>query len=202
MILSAARRLAPAVAALALGGCISLFPQQPPAQLYTFGEGGQAVTPSQARFVVLSEPITFDRMASTDRILTVSGNEVAYIKGGRWASPAPLLFHSAMQRAFDAAGGPRLIDAGEAGPIDTLLKVTVLRFEARYDHGPTAAPTVVVRVSATLNKNRDRSFISQKVFEASVPATENRIGSITQAFDQASSQVLGEMAAWVGQTGA
>jgi cholesterol transport system auxiliary component len=188
---------------LALGGCISLFPKQEPARLYTFGAGPPPPTDAApARFVVLNGVIGFDRMAATDRILTVSGNEVAYVKGGRWAAPAPLIFHGAEQRAFDSSGGPaRLVEAGDASHVDDLLKVDVLRFEARYDQGMSAPPTIVVRVTASLNKASDHSYLGGRVFEAQAPASDNRMGAITQAFDKATSQVLGQMVAWVGQTG-
>jgi cholesterol transport system auxiliary component len=204
MIRRAARGLAPAALAFALTGCISLFPKQEPSQLYTFGETAGPSQPSgqPARYAVLMDTIGFDRIAGTDRILTVSGNEVAYVKGARWAAPAPMLFRSAEQRAFDLAGGPaRLIQPGEASHADAVLKVDVLRFEARYDGGAGAAPTVVVRVHAALNKGADHAFIGERVFEAKIPASDNRMGPITAAFDQATDQVLGDLVTWVNGSG-
>ncbi|MBV9995016.1 MAG: membrane integrity-associated transporter subunit PqiC [Caulobacteraceae bacterium] len=188
---------------LALGGCISLFPKAPPAQLYTFGTVKPAATAAAPRFAVLNGAISFNRMAATDRILTVSGNEVAYIKSARWAEPAPLIFHEAEERAFDLAGGPaRLVEVGEASRASNILRLNVLRFEARYDQGMNAAPTVVVRVAASLSKASDHSILGDQVFEAATPASENRVGAITQAFDQSTAQVLTQLVAWVGEKGA
>ena len=207
MIRRAARGLAATALALTLplvlGGCISLFPKQEPAALYSFGVTGVAPAQTQpARFTVLTEQLGFDRIASTDRILTVNGNEIAYIKGARWAAPAPQLFASAEMRAFDLVGGPaRLVGAGEGGRPDALLKLDVLRFEARYTNGMTAPPTIVVRVHATLVRARDRAVAGERVFEASVPASDNRVGPISQAFDQATTGVLTDLVTWVGSAG-
>jgi ABC-type uncharacterized transport system auxiliary subunit len=35
-----------------------------------------------------------------------------------------------------------------------------------------------------------------------VPASDKRVGAIAEAFDQATSQVVGQMVGWVDQTGA
>ncbi|MFI4935660.1 MAG: ABC-type transport auxiliary lipoprotein family protein [Caulobacterales bacterium] len=203
MIRPATRVLAVAAATLALGGCITLFPKATPAPLYRFGEQVTAAqAPSDTHFAVLDDTLGFDRTASTDRILTINGNEVAYIKDARWAVAAPLMFHTAVQHAFDSAGGPaRLIERGEAWRPDYVMKVDVLRFEARYDHGAGAAPTIVVRLRATLNKGMDHALVGDRLFEASIAASDNRVGPITEAFDQATSKVLTDLVAWVDQAG-
>jgi len=203
MIRPAIRLAATAALALALGGCVTIFPKEEPEQLYRFASASTPPSSGQvARYAVLEDAIDFDRMASTDRILTVTGDEVAYIKGGRWAVAAPLMFDSAVQSAFNEAGGPdRLISAGEATRPDFVLKLDVLRFEARYDQGPTAAPTVIIRVHAALNRGADHAPIGDQTFEVKVPAADNRIGAIAGGFDQATTQVLGQVVAWVAQTG-
>jgi len=204
MIRYAPRLAAIAALALALGGCITLFPKEEPEQLYRFGSDAQPAPASEtARYSVLEDAIGFDRLASTDRILTVDGDQVAYIKGGRWAVPAPLMFESSVRRAFDGSGGPdRLIVAGEASRPDFVLKLDVLRFEARYEQGPASAPTVVIRIRAALNRGPDHALISQKTFEVKVPTSDNRVSAIATGFDQATSQMLGQVVQWVaGNTG-
>jgi len=205
MISSTVRRLCAFASALALTGCISLFPNEPPANLYRFGLSSPpsaAPAGTSSPFGVLDGGIAFDREAANDRILTVTGNEVAYIKSARWAVAAPLLFRAAMQHAFDAYNGPaRLIDRAEASPVDYVLKLDVRRFEARYEGGPAAAPTVVVRVRAALNKFHDHSVVGDRMFEAKVTASDNRVSAITDAFDQATSRVLGDVTVWVNQPG-
>jgi cholesterol transport system auxiliary component len=202
MIRRSARLAGLIVVAVALSGCsFNLFPKETPEQLYRFG-GGPGATPSDAaaRVSVLDDTIGFNREASGDQILTVTGDEIAFVKGGRWAAAAPVMFKEAVQRAFEASGGQaRLVERGVAAKVDYVLKLDVTRFEARYE-AAGQAPTIVVHVRAQLARYGDHSFVGERRFEASVPASENRIGAMATAFDQATDQVLGQIVAWVGQT--
>ena len=199
------RGVALVAAASMLAGCISLFPKTDPAQLYRFG----ATTPqlqenasAEPRFGVLLMTTGFDRAAASDRILTVTGTQAAYIKGARWVTSPVGLFDSALQRAFDADQGPaRLVDRAEIARTDYLLKLDVRTFEARYDNGQAATPTIVVDVHAALNRTRDRIVVGDRSFKATVTAGDNRVGAIAQAFDQAVAKVLGELVAWVDARG-
>jgi cholesterol transport system auxiliary component len=199
------RGLLLAAAASLLAGCISLFPKTEPAQLYRFG----AMTPQVQEtasggpgFGVLLTATGFDRAAASDRILTVTGTQAAYIKDARWVTSSVALFDSALQRAFDADQGPaRLVDRAEIAKTDYVLKLDVRTFEARYDHGQAAAPTIVVEVHAALDRIHDRIVVGDRSFKASVTASDNRVGAIAEAFDQAVAKVLGELVAWVDARG-
>ena len=119
---------------------------------------------------------------------------------------AGTLFDAAVTRAFDADAGPsRLIPRGEAVRSDYLLKLDVRTFEAHYDHGQQAPPTVVVEVYAGLIK-RSRELTAappaERIFQASVPASENRAGAIAQAYDAAVAKVLADLVVWVDAKGA
>ncbi len=190
-----------------LSACVSVFPKQPAANLYRFGmtappPAAPPATAGTQRFGVLSAMIAFDRAAATDRILTVSGSQAAYIKGSRWLSQANILFDEALIRAFDSSGGPaRLIARGEVVHADYILKLDVRTFEARYDHGDKAAPTIIVTLHADLDRVSDQVAVSSKTFEATVPATDNRVGAIASAFDQAVAKVLGDLVVWVDGKG-
>ena len=204
------RRLSLAAASAALTllcGCVSLFPKQAPAQLYRFGAAlpasPPAAVPTSARFAVQALIIDFNRAAAGDLILTVTGDQAAYIKGARWLSGASTLFEQALANAFDADQGPsRLMARGEAVRPDAFLKLDVRVFEARYLQGPGSAPTVVVQVYAALSQPADRGLMGEHMFAASVPASDNRVGAIAQAFDQAVGQVLGQLVKWVDAKGA
>ena len=102
LLLAAATRLLPAVS--------RLFPNVEPAQLYRFGTTHRRcrTRPTGAklwRIVVGTRVLT--RAAASDRILTVTGTQAAYIKGARWVTSAVDLFDSAVQHAFDADQGSR-----------------------------------------------------------------------------------------------
>ena len=185
--------------ALALSGCISLLPKSKPAQLYRFGPAPACAPAAQRGAVsVFRTNGSFPGEAGDDRILTVSGGKAAYIAGSRWVAPAPVLFDEAVSQAFDASP-VRLIARGQQGRFAYALRLDVRNFEARYLAGPDAAPTIVVRVHAALNKS-DQTPVGEQMFEASVPAGDNRVGAIVAAYDQAVKDVLGKLVAWTAST--
>lgn len=198
-----------AVAALALAallcGCISVFPKAAPEQLYRFGDipAPKTLTTSGGDgFAVGVLPTSFDRPAAGDAILTLSQSEAAYIKGSRWVGPAQTLFESAVTRAFESARAARLIARGEASRADYLLKLDVRRFEARYEQGRVAPPTIEIEVYAALSRASDHSLAGERLFDVHVAADANRAGAIVSAFDEATRQVLIALVAWVDAKGA
>ncbi|MEI9891231.1 MAG: ABC-type transport auxiliary lipoprotein family protein [Caulobacteraceae bacterium] len=131
---------------LTLGGCISVFPKAKPVQMYRFGEAVPAPSaPAGAAVIVQKGATVFPPAASSDRILTTTGSETAYIGGARWVGPASVMFDEALLKAFDAPGSPRLVERGEPLAAASTLRLDVRAFEARYP-----GPTVVVRVRATI----------------------------------------------------
>ncbi len=204
-----ARWLSPLVAAglaAALGGCISVLPKDKPVQLYRFGgdrvPGTQPAASPGPRFPVLQLTLGFDRAAATDRILTITGDQAAYVSTARWVTTAPALFETAVNHAFDGDSGPaRLIARGEAVQPDYLLKLDVRTFEARYDNGQAAPPTAVVEVYAAMSKPGGRGLAGERIFLGSATADENTQGGIARAFDKAVSQALGALVPWVDARG-
>ena len=191
-----------AVAAVALAGCITLLPDEKPAQLYRFDGGVQPAAASQgAPFAVARLGGSFVQAAANDRMLTITGSRAAYIADSRWVSPASVLFNEALSRAFNADAGPaRLLTRGDFSKADYVLRVDVTEFEAVYDQGARAAPEVLVSLRATLT-GADRQLAGSKAFEIRVRASDNRVAAIVAAYDQAVGQALGELVAWTNNRG-
>lgn len=188
--------------AVSLTGCISLLPKSKPAQLYRFTPTATAAKgPPPANAVgVFQGGGEFQRESAGDRILTVTGPKVAYIAQVRWAAPAQVLFDQALDAAFESSGGHvRLVPRGAPAPTDFVLRVDVRNFETRYDAGPKAAPTVLVRLHALMTRDRARTLVSEQVFEASVRASDNRVSAIVAAYAQAVGQALDQLVAWTNQ---
>jgi cholesterol transport system auxiliary component len=186
-----------AACAAALSGCISLLPKTRPAQLYRFGAphaAGPANPPGPNAVAVYLSNGKFQEESSDDRILTVTGGKAAYIADSRWVSPAEILFEEAVSRAFDTSP-IRLIARGQPGRFAYAERIDVRTFEARYDAGSKAAPTVVVRLHAALTRS-DQTSIGEQDFEARVPASDNRVGAIVAAFNTAVGDVIGKIVAW------
>ena len=196
--------LVPALLALCVGlaGCITLFPKAKPEQLYRFDAQIQPA-PSNARpFTVRTGSVDFDRASSGDRIMTVDGDQVAYVADGRWAIPASQLFDEAMAHGFDQPGdAAQLVEPGQAAKAEYRLRVQVLHFEARYLSGQAAAPTIVITVRATLDRQSDLALVGTQEFEAQVPASDNRLGPMVTAYDAATSKVVGDLVTWVDDKG-
>jgi len=198
---SALLRLAAAVAlAASLAGCVSLLPKQKPSPLYSFGATPVAATQTTpaggARVGVYRAGGVFQREAAGDRILTVTGAQAAYIAQARWVGPAEVLFDAAVAGAFDASNRVRLIARGEPGRADYALRLDMRNFETRYAD-KDGAPTVVVRLRAVVIRQAQAGDAAERIFEAQVPAADNRIHAIVAAYDKALAQVLGDLMAWV-----
>jgi cholesterol transport system auxiliary component len=199
------RALGVAAVAVALTGCISLFPKAKPAGLYRFGHvAAESSRPSSDKsFGVYKTPTVFNRAAMSDRLLSVTNGEAAYIGDARWVSPAIVLFDEAVARAFEADNSrARLVTRGETAKASVALRLEVRSFETDYVNGPKAPPEVLVEIRAVLTRSNDRALLGDKVFVARVKTSENRLAAIVPAYDQATGQVLSEIVTWVSETGA
>lgn len=197
--------LAVALVAGALAGCISLFPKETPVQLYRFGYGPTQAAPPPSPggppFTVRAVVGQFVRSAGGDRILTSQGETVAYIGGARWAQTADSLMEDAIQAAFAGHGPAAVFAKGEFGPSDYRLTLAVTTFEARYLQGRGAPPTVVVEISAALDKIGDPSARHERVFRAQSQAQANTVQAIVAGFNAALTEVLGQLVSWTNAKG-
>ena len=170
-------------------GCVTLLPKAAPEPRYRFGGDASAPPPAataSGRDGLLGIVVTLPAASRGDALLAMSGQSAAYISGGRWISPASDLFREAAVRALAGHGAP-----GRAGGVLTLA---VTRFEADYDHGTGAAPTV--RIEAVLRLSDGvRAPRSLGVVHGEGPAAANRIGAIVGAYDTALDAVLAGAAA-------
>jgi len=193
-----------AALALGLAGCISLLPKSKPAQLYRFTPLVTAAAkppPGAGAVGVFDGDGAFQQESAGDRILTITGDRAAYIAEARWAAPAQVLFNEAVDAAFEGSGGHvRLVARGAPSVTDYVLRLDVRNFETRYEAGAEAAPIVVVRVHAALTRDRNRTLVSEQVFEARVPAGDNRVTAIVAAYKAALGQVLDKLVAWANAT--
>ena len=202
---TALRSLTIAVTAVALTGCISLFPKSKPAGLYRFGHvAAESSRPATEKsFGVFKAPTVFTRAAMSDRLLSVTNGEAAYISDARWVSPAIVLFDEAVARAFeDENSHVRLVTRGEALKAPMALRLEVRSFETDYVDGPKAPPEVLVEIRAVATRSSDRALLGDQVFVARVKAADNRLSAIVPAYDQAVGKVLTDIVAWVGDAGA
>jgi cholesterol transport system auxiliary component len=174
-------------------GCVTLLPKKVPEGLYRFGgdvrpRPGTRAGPGGDPAATLGITVTLPVAAQGDTLLALSGNRAAYISGGRWVAPATDLFREAAVRALT---GQAPIGHGPAR-----LTLTVTRFEADYDQGLDAAPTVRIDAVLLLTGGHQGTR-SLGTVQGESRAGENRIGEIVVAYDTALDQVLTATAAAV-----
>src|SRR5690606_27030191 len=145
----------------------------------------------------LKPDAVFNRASAGDQILSITGDQAAYIAGARWVAPASVLLDEAVGRAFDGNAGPaRIVTRGEFGKAAYTLRPDVRNFEAVYDQGQGAAPQVLIRVRGTITRNTDRAVVSERIFEQTVRARDNRVSAIVAAFDSGVGALTGELVSW------
>lgn len=178
-----------------LSGCITLLPKAAPVQLYQFGATGPTVAPAAGRKVALTRTGgTFARASAGDKILTIFGNQVAYLAQARWVAPATTLFDEAVNQGFNASSGPaRLASRVEPAHPAYALRLDVEQFAVVYDRGTKAAPKVVIATHLVLSQIEARSVVLETTVRVEQRSSDNRVGSIVAAFDQASGEVIGEI---------
>ena len=191
-----------AATALTLSACVTLLPKTKPAHLYRFGQpvAAEALTSPTGQVGVFRSSGAFQRESAGDRLLTITSGKAAYVADTRWVAPASILWDEAVIAAFDTDGGPtRLISRGEPAAADYVLRLDVRNFEARYEQGAKAAPTVVVRVRAAMTRGADRGLVSERIFESRITAGDNRVTAIVSAYDGAVAEVLSEVVVWTNE---
>ena len=197
-----ARRALAAAAGLALvtalAGCVSLFPKAKPAQLYRFTPQMTASqSPDGSRIPISLSAIDFTAGAAGDRMLTMNGDEAAYIEDARWVSTAQAQFEEAVDKAFeDGALSTRIVERRQSASAKMVMNLSVETFEARYENGEKAAPKIVVAVRAQLIRFPDRAVVGEDIFKSEQVASDNRVGAIVTAYNMAVTSVLKDLTAW------
>lgn len=192
------------LAALALSGCVTLFPKVKPVQLYHFGLEAQPSAPkSGAGVAVLEGAILFNRDISSDRLLTRQGEEAAYLADARWTMPASLMFGESLTNAFaQGSGDARLISSKDPVSAKLVLRLDVRAFEVRYAEASRHSPVAVVNINGLLADADKRTVVSQSTFDCQVPAKSNRVQSIVAALNRAVSDCQAQVVTWTDETAA
>lgn len=197
--------------ALLLGGCAGSLLKSDAEAPDTFRLSGAAAgaatasttQPTSALAIAVARPRAAAAI-DTDRIAVHSaGNRFDYYSAARWAESAPQMLQDNIVSALTATSqfGGGVMTAPARAPTELLLDVELRRFEAvtaGADATSTgAAPVVHVQVQASLIDTRRAARITSFVSEASVPASENRLGAVVAAFDLANARVVSDIAARV-----
>jgi cholesterol transport system auxiliary component len=201
--MTGARFLKPALIALSLlpvAACVSLLPESEPVSVYRLSSPEPrewAGNSDNWTIIEIELPQAPRGLAGDDIALVRDGQSLAYVQGARWISPAPSLVQNLVIDTFNAEQN-RLAPARPEDGVraDYELHLDLRQFEADYESGTGAAPTVRVRIGARLVAERGRRFVGARVFSAERRADANRTGAIVDAFDEAAVSLSREIAGW------
>ncbi len=183
------------VAALSLGGCVTLLPKQKPVQLYRFSYDPASLgkdTVSQAPLAPTPVPlalniVTFPQASSGDRVLTSENNQLSYIADSRWAVPAQVLFNEAISDGFARAGRGLQLEARGPGAATYRLELNVRKFETDYHRGKAM---VAVDMDARIIRLSDHAIVGQRYVTADVGLQHNDMTDMVEAYNKATTQAV------------
>ena len=182
-------------AALLLSGCLGTGGETPAQQTYTLAAPHTAPANAAAAPTAVLSVLTPDTASGlhNDRIaLLQSGHRLDYFAGARWSGPLPDLVQTLAAEALQDGGPFRSVQADNAPfAADYQLQLRVRHFEADYSGG---APVAHVAIDAILGRSADRSIVQTLTLESSVAAASDRMGPIINAFQQATSDALQQLA--------
>lgn len=191
------RRLVLAGIALTPAACSVLPKGSTPPKLYQLTAATQF--PPGARRVtwqlLIDEPASAAAL-DTERIaLSRSPTTVDYFANAAWTDRAPLMVQELLVRSFENSGRiPAVARQSLTLRADYLLRPELRHFEA--DYGAGGMPEAHVQIAVKLVKAADRAIVASRRFEAKVPAAENNVPAIVDAFNAAFHRVAQQIVDW------
>lgn len=186
----------PLLAAAALaGGCSFLKSNAGVEQQYVLRAAPPA-TPSAPvpGTLQLLRPGVDPGLDSTRIALVRPGNRLDYYANARWSGTLADVIHSLAAQSLRASGAFGAVDTDRGGfGAETVLAITVRRFDAEYGGDEMSAPTAHVRFECTLGDRLDRHTIANFDVDVAVPASENRLGPVVVALERAANQALAQV---------
>jgi cholesterol transport system auxiliary component len=196
-----------AVPAICLAACTgSLFQSKtapPTVYLLSAGIGSAAAGPPAAEIPVdlailrlrVRTGLESDRIA-----ILYPDRRLDYFAGARWSGPLGEVLQDLAVQEFHSRAHLATV-SGDASVFASgyWLEIAVTDFQAEYTSA-AQAPTVHVQLLASIGSSNDTRILGQFVADARLPATENRLSAIVDAFARAADAALAEIAAHAGDT--
>jgi cholesterol transport system auxiliary component len=137
----------------------------------------------------------------TDRIAALyPDRRLDYFADARWSGPLDEVLQDLAVQAFHANPGLRNVSAdGSVFASTYWLEIEVTDFQAEYSAN-LAAPTVHVHFLARVGNSADRHVLGRFEPDVRVPAADNRMTAIVDAYNRAVDQALAEIAAGAART--
>lgn len=187
---------------LVLSGCSGLLPSlagDPPA-LYELQAPAaiETTSPVVTKQVLIDVPMASAGIDTPRIALIDASGTMAYYKNVSWTDRAPVMFQTLLVDAFGNSGKLPAVGRENVGlRADYLLKTDLSAFSASYRAG--SVPTVTVAISAKLITMPRRMIAAGQVFTAEVPASDDSVLAVRDAFQAATNQALSQLVNWTLQ---
>lgn len=188
------------VLALAVAGCGGALLPTPPAPPDLYRLSPATDVPASGTRVtaqLLVGEIAASGALDTTRIaLAPSLTRVEYYANAEWTDRAPTLVQSLLLDTLRRSDRfARVAQRSLAFHADYLVLGTLRHFEADYHAG--TPPQIRVAIDLQLLRMPDGDILAQRRFSATVPATQNTVSAVAEAFDAATHRALGDVPSWI-----
>jgi cholesterol transport system auxiliary component len=202
LTLSRRRVFGAASSLVSLGGCSVLFPSPAP-QLYRLVPHLNSTpfnTPASGQLVV-SAPVAPESLDTARIALARGRTTLDYFASAVWTDRVPLLLQTLMINTFKDIGQVIAVGRDSSGiSADYRLDTDIRDFQARYPGPGESQPVIVVSVDAQLIRMTDHRAVGHTQVAKEVPAAQNNLDSIVDAFDSAVGEVIDQIVLWTLQS--
>jgi len=184
----AMRRVAILLLILALAGCSGLLPSPPPPpNLYRLSpaQSAPADDPPITAQILVGGMAASGALDTARIALSSSATRLEYYADAEWTDRAPILVGNLLLDTLAHAGRfSRVAQRSLALRADYVVLGTLDHFEADYSAG--TPPQVRVTIDLRLLRMPDGDILAQRQFAAVVPAAQNTVPAVVDAFNAAS----------------
>jgi ABC-type uncharacterized transport system auxiliary subunit len=136
----------------------------------------------------------------SDRIaILYPDRRLDYFAGARWSGPLGEVLQDLAMQEFHSRAHLATVSGDASVFAGYWLEIAVTDFQAEYTSA-AQAPTVHVKLLASIGSSNDTRILGQFVADARQPAAENRLSVIVDAFARAADAALAEIAAHADDT--
>jgi cholesterol transport system auxiliary component len=195
------------VITLSLCGCTGSFfeSKSPVPQVYVLAAAAPAAEGEALKIdIAIGFPSTAPGL-DTERVAVLRGaNQLDYYSGAMWGDSAPHIVQYLLVSSLQRSNKFHSVTSEQARvAADYVLDIDLQDFQAEYD--AQSQPTAHVTLAVSLLRIKDRKLIGNWRISAAVPASNNRLSAVIEAFQAASQQVAAQVgasaAAAIGESG-
>lgn len=187
----------------AVAGCTSI-PEVPPREYYVLQdlapEGATKPDTAANRVLLVNPAFTSQFYDTQNLVFSRAPGQRAYYQFAGWTERPGRALGELLARRLEADGGFRAVAATTAGVRgDVILHI---RLEEFYHDAAGKPGSVQIEATAVLVDAIERTLIARRRFVQGSPVADENARAAVAAFNQATTALLDELAAWVERAAA